>query len=156
MEPILVAKNLSKKYGKVVALESANLELYPGEVLGVIGDNGAGKSTLIKVLCGAVIPDSGEILLDGKPVTFTSPIEASMGEVKVTGLPSNRISPLSGITAPHKTLISVDFPAPLSPITPNTSPGYNSKLALSKATTFPYFFDRFFATKIGSISLRPF
>ena len=76
MEPILVAKNLSKKYGKVVALENANLELYPGEVLGVIGDNGAGKSTLIKVLCGAVTPDSGEILLDGQPVSFTSPIEA--------------------------------------------------------------------------------
>ena len=76
MEPILVAKNLSKKYGKVVALDSANLELYPGEVLGVIGDNGAGKSTLIKVLCGAVVPDSGEILLDGKQVNFSSPIEA--------------------------------------------------------------------------------
>ena len=76
MEPILVAKNLSKKYGKVVALDNANLELYPGEVLGVIGDNGAGKSTLIKVLCGAVVPDSGEILLDGKNVSFTSPIEA--------------------------------------------------------------------------------
>ena len=76
MEPVLVAKSLSKKYGTVVALESADLELYPGEVLGVIGDNGAGKSTLIKVLCGAVIPDSGEILLDGKKVSFTSPIEA--------------------------------------------------------------------------------
>ena len=76
MQPVLVAKKLSKKYGKVVALDSADLELYPGEVLGVIGDNGAGKSTLIKVLCGAVIPDSGEILLDGKNVTFTSPIEA--------------------------------------------------------------------------------
>ena len=76
MEPVLVAKNLSKKYGTVVALESADLELYSGEVLGVIGDNGAGKSTLIKVLCGAVTPDSGEILLDGKKVTFTSPIEA--------------------------------------------------------------------------------
>ena len=48
MEPVLVAKNLSKKYGTVVALESADLELYPGEVLGVIGDNGAGKSTLLK------------------------------------------------------------------------------------------------------------
>ena len=76
MQPVLVANKLSKKYGKVVALDSADLELYPGEVLGVIGDNGAGKSTLIKVLCGAVIPDSGEILLDGKNVTFTSPIEA--------------------------------------------------------------------------------
>ena len=76
MQPVLVEKKLSKKYGKVVALDSADLELYPGEVLGVIGDNGAGKSTLIKVLCGAVIPDSGEILLDGNKVTFTSPIEA--------------------------------------------------------------------------------
>ena len=76
MKPVLVAKNLSKKYGRVVALDSADLELYSGEVLGVIGDNGAGKSTLIKVLCGAVIPDSGEILLDGENVTFTSPIEA--------------------------------------------------------------------------------
>ena len=76
MQPVLVAKKLSKKYGKVVALDSADLELYPGEVLGVIGDNGAGKSTLIKVLCGAVIPDSGEILLDGNKVTSTSPIEA--------------------------------------------------------------------------------
>ncbi len=65
MEPVLVAKNLSKKYGTVVALESADLELYPGEVLGVIGDNGALKSTLINVLCCALKPDSVEILLDG-------------------------------------------------------------------------------------------
>ena len=76
MDPVLIAKGVSKKYGTVVALDNADLELYPGEVLGVIGDNGAGKSTLIKVLCGAVIPDGGEILLDGKKVNFTSPIEA--------------------------------------------------------------------------------
>ena len=76
MDPVLIAKNVSKKYGTVVALDNADLELYPGEVLGVIGDNGAGKSTLIKVLCGAVKPDNGEILLDGKNVSFTSPIEA--------------------------------------------------------------------------------
>jgi len=48
MEPILVAKNLSKKYGKVVALDDANLELYPGEVLGVIGDNGAENQRLLR------------------------------------------------------------------------------------------------------------
>ena len=76
MEIILQAKNISKRYGKVVALDNADLELYKDEVLGVIGDNGAGKSTLIKALCGAVQPDSGEILLDGKKVTFASPIEA--------------------------------------------------------------------------------
>ena len=76
MEPVLQAKGINKRYGKVVALDNADLELYKNEVLGVIGDNGAGKSTLIKALCGAVQPDSGEILLDGKKVTFDSPIEA--------------------------------------------------------------------------------
>ena len=76
MDPVLVAKKLSKKYGKVVALDNADLELYPGEVLGVIVDYCAGISTLIKALCGAVIPDSGEIQLDGNKVSFTSPIEA--------------------------------------------------------------------------------
>ena len=76
MEPVLQAKGINKRYGKVVALDNADLELYKNEVLGVIGDNGAGKSTLIKALCGAVQPDSGEILLDGKTVTFDSPIQA--------------------------------------------------------------------------------
>ena len=76
METVLQAKGINKRYGKVVALDNADLELYKNEVLGVIGDNGAGKSTLIKALCGAVQPDSGEILLDGKIVTFGSPIEA--------------------------------------------------------------------------------
>ena len=123
MEPVLTARNISKKYGTVVALDSADLELYPGEVLGVIGDNGAGKSSLIKVLCGAVIPDSGDILLDGKNVSFSSPIEASIGDEKDTFFPSSNISPLSGITAPQSTFIRDDFPAPLSPITPKTSPG---------------------------------
>ncbi|PCJ83348.1 MAG: sugar ABC transporter ATP-binding protein [Hyphomicrobiales bacterium] len=75
-QPILVGRNLVKNYGKVVALDQANFELYPGEILAVIGDNGAGKSTLIKVLSGAVTPDSGEVLLDGKPVQFQSPMAA--------------------------------------------------------------------------------
>ncbi|POF28609.1 ATP-binding cassette domain-containing protein [Roseibium marinum] len=76
MEPVLQARNLVKRYGRVVAMDHTDFELYPGEILGVIGDNGAGKSTLIKALSGAVQPDSGEILLDGKPVHFTSPIDA--------------------------------------------------------------------------------
>ena len=71
--PVLQAKGLVKAYGRVVALDGANLELYPGEVLGVIGDNGAGKSTLIKCFSGAVIPDEGEIYLDGQQVHMQSP-----------------------------------------------------------------------------------
>ena len=60
----------------VIAMENCDFELMPGEILAVIGDNGAGKSTLIKALSGAIQPDSGEILLGGRPVTFNSPIHA--------------------------------------------------------------------------------
>ncbi|MBM7067032.1 ATP-binding cassette domain-containing protein [Actibacterium sp. 188UL27-1] len=74
--PILQGRNLVKRYGPVTALDHCDFELYPGEILGVIGDNGAGKSTLIKAVSGAVIPDGGEVQLDGKPVHFTSPIQA--------------------------------------------------------------------------------
>jgi fructose transport system ATP-binding protein len=74
--PILTARNLVKRYGRVTALDHANFDLYPGEILAVIGDNGAGKSTLIKALCGAVTPDEGEIRLDGQVVHFKSPLEA--------------------------------------------------------------------------------
>ncbi|XDA98344.1 ATP-binding cassette domain-containing protein [Sulfitobacter sp. LCG007] len=76
MEPILQGKGLVKRYGKVTAIDHADFELYPGEVLAVIGDNGAGKSTLIKAVSGAVIPDEGEVILDGKTVHFTSPLDA--------------------------------------------------------------------------------
>lgn len=75
-EPLLEARHLVKTYGRVVGLADVDLTLYPGEVLAVIGDNGAGKSTLIKCLSGAVAPDSGEILIEGRPVTFGSTQEA--------------------------------------------------------------------------------
>ena len=76
VEPVLQARSLVKRYGRVTALDHADFDLFPGEILAVIGDNGAGKSTLIKALCGAVIPDSGEIRLGGDIVHFTSPIAA--------------------------------------------------------------------------------
>ncbi|RUX22347.1 sugar ABC transporter ATP-binding protein, partial [Mesorhizobium sp. M2A.F.Ca.ET.037.01.1.1] len=74
--PVLTARGLTKRYGRVTALNSCDFDLYPGEILAVIGDNGAGKSTLIKAISGAVIPDEGTIELDGKQVLFRSPIEA--------------------------------------------------------------------------------
>ena len=74
--PVLQAKGLTKRYGRVVAIDGSDLELYPGEILAVIGDNGAGKSSLIKALSGALIPDSGEIFLDGQPVHFRTPMDA--------------------------------------------------------------------------------
>lgn len=74
--PILRARRLVKTFGRVVGLDGVSLELYPGEVLAIIGDNGAGKSTLIKCLTGAEIPDEGEIFLDGKQVHFKRPQDA--------------------------------------------------------------------------------
>ncbi len=74
--PVLEARGLVKRYGAVTALDGADFELFPGEILGVIGDNGAGKSTLIKALSGALVPDAGEILLDGRVVRFPTPLHA--------------------------------------------------------------------------------
>ncbi|OZC74097.1 sugar ABC transporter ATP-binding protein [Rhodococcus sp. 06-462-5] len=72
----LEARGLVKTYGSVTAINGADFELRAGEVLAVIGDNGAGKSSLIKALAGAVIPDSGEILMNGSPVSFKNTRDA--------------------------------------------------------------------------------
>ncbi|PZX12380.1 fructose transport system ATP-binding protein [Palleronia aestuarii] len=74
--PILAARNLRKSFGRVVAMDGADFDLYPGEILAVIGDNGAGKSSMISALAGAMRPDSGDIWLDGKIVRFSSPMDA--------------------------------------------------------------------------------
>ncbi|WP_096869359.1 ATP-binding cassette domain-containing protein [Phaeobacter piscinae] len=76
MEPILKARGLVKRYGRVTALDHCDFDLMPGEILAVIGDNGAGKSSLIKAISGAVIPDAGEVWLEGREVAFQSPIDA--------------------------------------------------------------------------------
>jgi len=74
--PILAAEGLVKRFGRVIGLGGADLELRTGEVLAIIGDNGAGKSTLIKCVSGALAPDEGTITLDGKAVAFKGPQEA--------------------------------------------------------------------------------
>ena len=74
--PLLQARGLIKRFGRVVALDGADFDLLSGEILAVIGDNGAGKSSLIQALAGAVIPDAGEIRIDDKPVSFRSPLDA--------------------------------------------------------------------------------
>ncbi len=75
-QPVLTARGLVKRYGRVVALNNADFDLYPGEILAVIGDNGAGKSSLIKAISGAIRPDEGEIRLNGEIINFGSPMEA--------------------------------------------------------------------------------
>ncbi len=80
--PILYARGLVKRYGRVTALDHADFDLYPGEILAVIGDNGAGKTSLIKALTGAITPDHGEIRLDGNPIHFRSPMDARQAGIE--------------------------------------------------------------------------
>jgi ABC-type sugar transport system ATPase subunit len=74
--PLLEVRNIRKSFGSVVALDNVSLLVNPGELVAIVGDNGAGKSTLLKVMSGVYPPDHGEILVDGKPVTFHSPAAA--------------------------------------------------------------------------------
>jgi fructose transport system ATP-binding protein len=80
--PVLTARGLVKRFGRVTALDGADLELRAGEVLAVIGDNGAGKSSLIKCLSGAMVPDAGEITLNREYVSFRSPQDAKAAGIE--------------------------------------------------------------------------
>lgn len=74
--PLITVTHLTKSYGGVVALADMSITVMPGTIHAVVGENGAGKSTLMKVLAGAVRPDGGSVMLDGKPVTIDSPSAA--------------------------------------------------------------------------------
>lgn len=76
MEPLLEVKNLTKRFGGLTAVNSVDLAIYPGEVVGLVGDNGAGKSTLIKMVAGVYQPNEGEIYFEGKRVDITHPAQA--------------------------------------------------------------------------------
>ncbi|MBX5450964.1 ATP-binding cassette domain-containing protein [Thermogemmatispora sp.] len=75
-QPVLVVRELVKRFGGLVAVDRVSLEVWPGEVVGLLGDNGAGKSTLIKVISGVYRPDGGQVLFEGQEVAFASPMEA--------------------------------------------------------------------------------
>lgn len=97
IQPILQGRGLTKRYGRVTALDQCDFELMPGEILAVIGDNGAGKSTLIKVMSGAVSPDEGEVLLDGERVAFSTPNDARKAGIE-TVYQTLAMSPALSIT----------------------------------------------------------
>ena len=75
-QPLLRVVDLCKHFGGLVAVDNVSMEVYPGEVVGLVGDNGAGKSTLIKMISGVYDPDDGQIFLEGEEVRFDSPMAA--------------------------------------------------------------------------------
>jgi simple sugar transport system ATP-binding protein len=81
--PVLSLRKISKSFGAIKALTDVNLELEPGEVLGLMGDNGAGKSTMVKIIAGNFPPTSGEIVLQDKPMHFHRPVEARKAGIEV-------------------------------------------------------------------------
>lgn len=74
--PILTLRGIAKTFGSHQALRGVDLDIRPGECLGLIGDNAAGKSTISKVMSGTYIPDEGQITMEGHPVRFGTPSEA--------------------------------------------------------------------------------
>jgi ABC-type sugar transport system ATPase subunit len=76
MEPLLQAINLTKRFGGLTACDHVSVDIFPGEVVGVVGDNGAGKSTFIKMVSGVYQPNDGQIIFQGKPAEFSGPRDA--------------------------------------------------------------------------------
>ena len=75
-EPLLSIRKMTKRFGGLVAVNEVSWEVYPGEVVGLLGDNGAGKSTLIKCISGVYQPDEGELYFEGQLSNFARPIDA--------------------------------------------------------------------------------
>ena len=82
-EVVLRGKGLSKQFGRIVAVDNVDLEIRAGEITAVVGDNGAGKSTLVKMLCGAIRPDSGEIYVGGEQMVLRNPLVARDAGIEV-------------------------------------------------------------------------
>ena len=83
LKPLVQLDRVRKEFGAVVALEEVTLDVYPGEIVALVGDNGAGKSTLVKLIAGVHQPTSGQIVLDGEPVRLSSPSESQRHGIEV-------------------------------------------------------------------------
>jgi len=76
METLLEVKNIIKRFGGLTAVDNVNMQIFPGEVVGILGDNGAGKSTLIKVISGVYHAEEGQIFFEGQKIKISNPMEA--------------------------------------------------------------------------------
>ncbi|RMD96150.1 MAG: sugar ABC transporter ATP-binding protein, partial [Calditrichaeota bacterium] len=96
-QPLLLARDICKKFPGVVALDHVSFELRPGEVHVLLGENGAGKSTLVKIFSGALHRDAGEIFLDGEPVALKSPAQAQQAGISAIYQEFNLVPYLSAM-----------------------------------------------------------
>lgn len=76
MEPLLEVKNITKRFGGLTAVDDVSMQIYPGEVVGILGDNGAGKSTLIKVISGVYHAEAGQTFFEGQRIKINNTMEA--------------------------------------------------------------------------------
>lgn len=103
--PLLACRGIEKRFGPVIANRDINLEIFPGEVLAILGENGAGKSTLMSVIAGRYHPDKGEIQIDGKSIRFSSPAQAlRMG----IGMVYQRFMLIDTLTVAENILLAAD------------------------------------------------
>ncbi len=113
-EPMIAVKNLVKRYPGVVALNGATLDLYAGEVLGLVGKNGAGKSSLIKVLAGGERPDDGEVLIDGSPIPRN--YDARAAHAQGLAFVHQELNYFPGLTVAENVSLGTRFPRRLGPV----------------------------------------
>lgn len=103
--PILACHGVEKRFGPVIANSDINLEVFPGEVLAILGENGAGKSTLMSVIAGRYHPDKGEIQVDGKNIRFSSPAQALQLGI---GMVYQRFMLIDSLTVSENILLAAD------------------------------------------------
>ena len=112
MSGVLSCRGITKRFPGVVALDQVDLDVAAGEIHVLLGENGAGKSTLVKILSGALAPDAGTILLDGRPVRFTSPLDAQRAGISTV---YQELALVPQFTVAENILLGA-LPAPSSPI----------------------------------------
>lgn len=116
-ELFLLARNICKRFGAVQALRGVDFEVRHGEVVGLVGDNGAGKSTLMKILAGALLPDSGEIWIEGERANISSPHDARRYGIEMVyqdlALAGNLDAPANVFMGREKTHVVWKFRTPV-------------------------------------------